>query len=134
MYNRHPVYSNPYHDYFYSQASRLSMNIRALTVERGISTLAEQSHLSTLFSFSSRVDRNRRNAGVQVGLGEVGAGSATPGVPARQGEEELEGGFFDDEDDDVWFEERHDNEDDEEIVQEDRSIFRPGDVERSINM
>ena len=102
-------------------------------MERGISTLAEQSHLSTLFSFSSRVDRNRRNAG--VGLGEVGAaGSATPGVLARQGEEELEGGFFDDEDDDAWFEERHDNEDDEEIVQEDRSIVRPDDVERSINM
>ena len=104
------------------------MNIRALTVQRGISTLAEQSHhLSALFSFSSR---GRRNAVV----GEVGDGSAS-GIPTRQGEEELEGGFLDDEDDNVWFEERDNvNNDDNEIIQEDRSFIRRDDVERAINM
>jgi hypothetical protein len=105
------------------------MNIRALTVERGIATLAHQSRLSTLFSFSSHGGRNRHNAGV----GEVGASSvdAIPTgiqVPARQQEEEL-GGYYDDDDSDAWFEEREDG----EIIQEDRSMNRVEDVERAIS-
>ena len=111
----------------YSQASRLSMNIRALTVERGIATLATQSRLSTLFSFSSH---NRAGAG---GTSSVDVISSPTGIPARQGEdsEELEGGFYDEEDDDsdACFEER-DNAEDEEIILEDRSVIRRGeDVE-----
>jgi hypothetical protein len=102
----------------YSQASRLSMSIRAITVERGIATLAYQSGLSTIFS--SYGSRNRHNAGVgEIGASTVDAISSPTGVPAIQEEEELEGGYYDDEED-------------EEIIQEDRSMTRGEDVERAI--
>jgi hypothetical protein len=109
-------------------------------VERGITTLAHQSRLSTLLSFSSHGGRNRHNAGV----GGVGASSvdaiSSPGptsiqVPARQQEEEFEGGYYDDDSksvNDAWFAERDDDEDGE-IIQEDRSMTRGEDVERAIN-
>lgn len=106
------------------------MNIRALTVERGITTLAHQSHLSTLFSFSSHGGHNHsRNAGGgEVGAGSVDAISSPTRIPVRQGEEELEGGYYDDEDNDAWFEER-DNDEDEEIIQVDRNMIRRGELE-----
>ena len=84
------------------------MNIRAITVDRGIAALAYQSRLSTLFSFSSHGSCNRHNTGV----GEIGTSSVDvilsptlAGIAARQEEEELEGGYYDDEDNDAWFEE-----------------------------
>ena len=111
------------------------MNIRALTVERGIAALAHQSHLSTLFSLSSHSGRNSHNAGVGevVGTNSVDVISSPTGIPARQGREELEGGYYYDDDDDdnnAWFEVQ-DNDEDEEIIQEDRSMTRRGDVERA---
>ena len=111
------------------------MNIRALTVERGITTLTNQSRLSTLFSFSSHGGRNRRNAGArEVGASSVDVIPSPTGIPARQEEKELEGGYYDDEDDDAWFEERdNDGLGNEEIIQEDRNMSRRGgDVERAI--
>lgn len=113
------------------------MSIRALTVERGITTLAHQSCLYTLFSFStSHSGRNRHNAGVgDVGACSVDAISSPTGIPARQEEKELEGGYYDDEDgDDAWFKERNNDHEDEDIMEEDRSMTRRGeenhDVER----
>ena len=110
------------------------MNIRALTVERGITTLAYQSRLSTLFSFStSHSGRNRHNAGVgDVGANSVDAISSPIGIPE---EEELEGAYYDDDedDDDAWYEERDNDHEDEEIMEEERSMTRRGedhDVER----
>jgi hypothetical protein len=127
MYIHYPIYPQSLQYLNYSQASRLSMNIRALTVERGIAVLANQSRLSTLLSFSSRGGGNRHNAGGT----SMDVISSPTGIPARQGEEELEGGYYDEEDDDVWFEGR-DNAEDEEIIQEDRSMTRRGeDVERA---
>lgn len=127
----HPcIFSSPY-NLPYFQASRLSMNIRAITVERGIATLANQSRLSSLLPFSSHGSRNR-------GVGEIGASSvdgisSPAGIPARQEEEELEGGYDDDdEDNDARFEER-DDDGVEEIIQEDRSMTRGEDVERAID-
>ena len=111
------------------------MNIRALTVERGITTLAHQSRLSTLFSFStSHSGRNRHNAGVgDVGTRSVDAISSPTGIPARQEEEELEGGYYDDEDDDdAWFEERDNNHEDEEIMEEERSMTRRGEEDHDV--
>ena len=112
------------------------MNIRALTVERGIATLAHQSRPSILFSFtsSSHGGRNRHNASVGdvPGASSVDGISSPTGVPARQEEEELEGGYDDDdEDDDAWFGER----DNDEIILEDRNTTRHGedDIERAIN-
>ena len=110
------------------------MNIRALTVERGITTLVHQAHLSTLFSFNSHGGRNRDNAGVgEVRASSVGVISSLTGIPARQ--EELEGGYYDYEDDDAWFDsEEHDNDEGEEIIQEDRNMAQHGeDVERAIS-
>ena len=104
------------------------MNIRAVTVERGIATLAHQSRPSILFSFSSH--RGRHNASVgQVGASSADAISSPTGIPARQEEDELEGGFYDDEDDE--FEERDNDHEDEEIIQ----VARRGevDVERGIS-
>ena len=108
------------------------MNIRALTVERGIATLAHQSHLSTLFSFSSHGGRNHHN----TGIGEVGANSVDAiSSPVQQGEDGLEGGYYDDEDNDAWFDsEEQDNDEDEEIIQMDRNMTRHGeDAERAIS-
>ena len=109
------------------------MNIRAVTVERGIATLAHQSRPSILFSFSSH-RRGRHNASVeQVGASSADAISSPTGIPARQEEEELEGGFYDDEDDDAWFEERDNDhhDEDEEMIQ----VARRGevDVERAVS-
>ena len=93
------------------------MNIRAVTVERGIATLAHQSRPSILFSFSSHGGRNPHNASVgQVSASSVDATSSPTDIPAGQEEEELEGGFYDDEDDDAWLEER-DTDEDGEIIQ-----------------
>lgn len=101
----------------YFQASRLSMNIRAITVDRGIAMLAHQSRLSILFSFSSRGSRNHRNTGVgEIGTSSVDVISSPTGIAARQEEEELEGGYYDDDED----------RDDEEIIQEDRSGMTRG--------
>ena len=98
------------------------MNIRAVTVERGIATLAHQSRPSILFSFSSH--RGRHNASVgQVGASSADAISSPTGIPARQEEDELEGGFYDDEDD--GFEERDNDHEDEEIIQ----VARRGEVD-----
>ena len=107
------------HSLHFCQASRLSMNIRAITVERGIATLTRQSPLPTLSSLSSRGDRNPDNAGA----GGVGAVLSSPRIPAQQ-EEELEGGYYNDEEDE-----------DGEIRQEDRSVINStsvDDVERAI--
>ena len=104
-------------------------------MERGIATLAHQSRLSILFSFtsSSHGGRNRHNASVGdvLGASSVDGISSPTGVPALQEEEELEGGYDDDEDDDAWFGER----DNGEIILEDRNTTRRGedDVERAIN-
>ena len=108
------------------------MNIRAVTVERGIATLAHQSRPSILFSFSSH--RGRHNASVgQVGASSVDAIPSPTGIPAGQEEGELEGGFYDDEDDDAFFEERDNDhhDEDEEIIQ----VARRGevDVERAVS-
>ena len=105
-------------------------------MERGISTLANQSRLSTLFSFSSHGGRNHRSAGVgEVGANSVGVISSPEGIPTRQGEEELEGGYYDDdEDDDVWFGERRNDEDGEIILEDRNPTRRREDVERAINL
>jgi len=97
------------------------MNIRAITVERGIATLAHQSRLSTLFSISSHDSRNRHNAGIgELGASSVDAISSPTGISVRQEEDELEGGYDDD------------DEEEEEIIQEDRSMTRGEDIERAI--
>jgi len=110
-------------------ASRLSMNIRAITVERGIATLANQSRLSSLLPSRSR----DRGVG-EIGPSSVNGNSSPTGIPARQGEEEFEGGDDDDDDNGARFEER-DEDEDEEIIQEDRSMTRASgkDVERAID-
>ena len=109
------------------------MNIRAVTVERGIATLAHQSRPSILFSFVSLGGWNRHNAGV----GEVGFVSVKNSVNAnlpptgiQVQENELEGGY-DGEEDEVGFEDRDDDKD-EHIIQEDRRSVIGGekDVER----
>jgi hypothetical protein len=84
------------------------MSIRAITVERGIATLAHQIGLSTISS--SHGIHNRHNTA--SGVGEIGA-------DAIQEEEELEGGYDDDDEE-------------EEIIQEDRSVIHGEDVERAI--
>jgi len=73
-------------------AARLSMNIRSIIVERGIATLAHQTHLPTLLSLSRSNHNTSDNASVE-------AISSRTGVPAQQEEWELEGGHFDDDDD-----------------------------------
>lgn len=66
------------------------MNIRSITVERGIATLAHQTHLPTLLSLSRSTSDN-------VDASSVEAISSRTGVPAGQEEWELEGGYFDEE-------------------------------------
>jgi len=114
-------------------ASRLSMNIRAITVERGIAKLVQ----STL-SFSSRGSRDRDPDDAGDGVGRVNndyadAVSSPTGIPARRVEEELERGYYNDEDDDAWFEER--DSEDEEIKNDDGSMTRStnmDDVQRAV--
>lgn len=68
------------------------MNIRSITVERGIATLAHQTHLATLLSLS-----RSRNTGDNASASSVEAISSRTG--ARQDSQEkweLEGGHFDD--------------------------------------
>ena len=75
-----------------SQAARLSLNIRSITVERGIATLAHQTYLPTLLSRSN----NRSDSNVR-GI------SSVPAILSRiSGEEaeELEGWYPNDEDGD----------------------------------
>ena len=96
------------------------MNIRAITVERGIVTLVHQSQLPTLLSLNSHGRHHPDNA-------ETGTDSVdTISSPT----EELEGGFYDYENSDIW------SEDDDEIQQEDRSVIltrsMPNDIERCI--
>jgi len=85
------------------------MNIRSLMVERGIATLAHQTHLSTLFSFS-----RSRNTGDNAGASSVEAISSRLG--ARQDSQEiweLEGGHFDDGEENEgpgWWDENYENE------------------------
>ena len=107
-------------------------------MERGIATLAHQSRPSILFSFTSsnHGGRNRHHDNASVGdvpgASSVDRISSPTGIPARQEEEELEGGYddHDDQDDDVWFGER----DNDEIILEDRNTTRrEDDVERAIN-
>ena len=104
------------------------MNIRAITVERGIVTLVHQSQLPTLLSLNSRGRRHPDNA--ETGTDPVGTISSPTDNPERQEEEELEGGFYDYENSDTW------SENDEEIQQEDRSVIftrgMPNDIERCI--
>lgn len=92
------------------------MNIRAVTVERGIATLTHQSHLSTLLFIGNSRSRNPENTSVR----EIGTSSQSVDMEAAQAE--LEGGYYDDEDSDAWSEER-DEDRDEEIQQQDRSII-----------
>jgi hypothetical protein len=97
------------------------MNIRAITVERGIATLAHQTRLSILLSLSSR---DPDNAGAGGGRASAVDDVSSPtGISAQRYEEELEGGYYDDEDNDAWFEERDEG---EEIQEEDRSVTRTG--------
>ena len=89
------------------------MNIRSITVERGIATLAHQTHLPTLLSFS----RSSRNSGDNASVEAI---SSRTGVPARedsQEEWELEGGQIDDEESEGgWFLERRDEADENEAI------------------
>ena len=104
------------------------MNIRAITVERGIATLVHQSQLPTLLSLNSRDRRHPDNA--ETGTDPVDTISSPTDNPDRQEEEELEGGFYDYENSDIW------SEDEEEVQQEDRSVILtrsvPNDIERGI--
>ena len=108
------------------------MNIRAITVERGIATLVHQSQLPTLLSLHSRGRRHHENA--ETGTDPVDTISSPTDNPERQEEEELQGGFYDHENGDIW------SEDDEasegELQQEDRSAILtrsvPNDIERCI--
>lgn len=102
------------------------MNIRAITVERGIATLAQQSRLSTQLLFSStHASRDSHDAGARgISAGTVDAVSSPTGDPSRQEGEELEGGYYDDEDNDVWFEEQDEDEEEDDIREEDRNMTR----------
>jgi len=104
-------------------ASRLSMNIRSITVERGIATLARQSQLPRLLS--RRGSQNPEN----VDAREMDISSESMNAPTsiQAAQAELEGGYYDDEDSDVWCEEQDEDQDedqDEEIQQEDRGVIR----------
>lgn len=99
------------------------MNIRAITVDRGIATLVHQAHLPTFLSFS------------RAGASSVEAISSRTGVPAAgQEETELEGGYSDDEGDEgPWRLERDEDDEHEVIRQEDsRMSTRADDVERAV--
>ena len=109
------------------QAARLSMNIRSITVERGIATLAHQTHLPTLLSLSRSSSKTSDNVSVE-------AISSRTGVPARQDLQEewvLEGGHFDDDEESEGpgrFLERKDEADENEAIgQDDRRISRRAD-------
>lgn len=97
-------------------------------MERGIATLAHQSHFPTLLSLSIRSGRNPDNAGSAGGI-DTSSVEAVLSSTAQQGEE-LEGGYYDDEDD-AWCQEREGDEDidDLEIKREDRSIVPSTSVE-----
>ncbi|KAF8816032.1 hypothetical protein BYT27DRAFT_7238073 [Phlegmacium glaucopus] len=106
-------------------AARLSMNIRAITVERGIAMLSHQTHLPTLFSFTTG-----HSSSNSASANSVQAISSRTGVPqVREEEGELEGGYYDDDGDDegLWRQEQ-----DEAIIQEDRSSRSEGDVKRAV--
>jgi hypothetical protein len=97
-------------------------------VERGIATLARQSHLPTLLSFSIRSGHNSDNPGGAEGI-DTSSVDAVLSSTAQQ-EEELDGGYYDDEDD-PWYQEREGDEDVDvlEIKEEDRSIIPRASVE-----
>lgn len=103
------------------------MNIRSITVERGIATLTHQTHLRTILSLS----RSSNNTSDNVGASSVEAISSRTGVPAARQEDyleewELEEGHFDDHQGPSWFPEGKD-EDNEAIRQVDRRIIRCAD-------
>jgi hypothetical protein len=107
------------------------MNIRSITVERGIATLAHQTHLPTLFS----VSRNGNNTSDNANAGSVEAISSRTGVPAIQEESleewELEGGHFDEDEESKGpgrFLERKDEDDENETIRQgDRRVIRRAD-------
>ena len=87
------------------------MSIRAITVERGIVTLAHESQLPTL---NGRGRRNPNNVGTRrTGTDSVDTISSPTGNLDRQEEEELEGGFNDYENNDIWSEDDEDSEEEE---------------------
>jgi hypothetical protein len=114
------------------QAARLSMSIRSITVERGIATLAHQSHLPTLLSLS----RISRNTGDKADGSSVEAISSRTGVPARQDsqevleeERELEGDNFDDSGGPGWWRDDPDEADENETIRQgDTRIISTGAV------
>ena len=91
------------------------MDIRSITVERGIATLARQTHLPTLLSLSSR------NSGDNASVEAI---SSRTGVPARQDspeEWELEGGHSDNGEESEgpnWFLERRDEADENKAIRQ----------------
>lgn len=108
------------------------MNIRSLTVERGIATLRHQTHLRTIFS----VSRSSSNTNDNASGSSMEAISSRRGVPAREEDslkewELLEGGHFDGDEESKgpgWFLERRDDElENETIRQGDRRIIRRAD-------
>ena len=98
------------------------MNIRSITVERGIATLAHQTHLPILLSSSNNSRNSSDNASVE-------AISSRTGVPPRQDSQEeweFEGHFDDDEECEGsgWFLERRDEADENEATRQgDRRVI-----------
>ena len=104
------------------------MNIRSITVERGIATLSHQTHLPTLLFPGSH---SSRNTGGNVGASSVEAISSRTGVPAREEDSLEEWELEDDEEESErpgWFLERTDEDDENEAIKQvDRRIIRGDD-------